>query len=266
MFTLRNVAFTPTTDPQMLKQAMFDELGSELLSRKLDFAIGYFKKSQKLWFNNEEDIHDAYEILLHNRKLTFWCLPKKPERYVYGSSNDEDDDGEDPRRRKRSTGRSSRSSTREERTTRVNDFKTQLREKHGSQYNGVQYALWAETIVAGTHESLENPPPAPLFGAQRPRGHSSTSTVNLTEVLSVAADKFATALAQPRNSAASAPSSSYSSPSKTAELRGMYIKQLKDIVELRDIGALTGEEYEQQRSMTVNLMERLQPTSTHMQS
>ena len=37
------------------------------------------------------------------------------------------------------------------------NLKTQLREKHGPQFSGVQYALWAETIAAGTHESLEEP-------------------------------------------------------------------------------------------------------------
>ena len=143
---------------------------------------------------------------------------------------------------------------------RVNDLKTQLREKHESQFSGVQYALWAETIVAGTHESLEEPPPVPMFGAQRPRGHSRGSG-NLTDALTVMADKLATALTQPNNPSASgtisSPNSSsgnYCSPSKSAELRGKYIHQLRELVDLRDIGALTGEEFEDQRCAIVNLM------------
>lgn len=261
MFTLRNINFSPTTSPQMLKQALFDELGSEVLCRKLDFALGYFRKSTKLWLNNEEDVHDAYDVLLKTQKLTFWCMGKKPPKYYGSSENSENEDEEDThdgvsRRRRRQ--HTTRLSMREERTTRVKELKTQLRENHGSRYSGVQYALWAETIVAGTHESLEEPPPVPMFGAQRPHGNSRSSG-NLTEAFTVMADKLTTAFtAQPRNSALSSPSSSsYSSPSKSAELRGKYLQQLRELVELRDIGALTEEEYEEQRFGLVNLMKKL---------
>ena len=265
MFTLRNLSFTPRTNPTMIKQALLDEVGCDILCQTLDFAVGYYKKSTQLWLNNEEDVHDAYDVLLQNGKLTFWCMGKK--RRYYGSSEESDIDGiEDTRTSRRRRQLTSRSNAREERKTRVNDLKTQLREKHGSQFSGVQYALWAETIVAGTHESLEEPPPVPMFGAQRPRGHNRSSG-NLTDALSVMADKLATALTQPSNSSTltsstlSSPSSSssnYCSPSKSAELRGKYIHQLKEIVNLRDIGALTGEEFEEQRCVIVNLMKKLQ--------
>ena len=41
------------------------------------------------------------------------------------------------------------------------------------------------------------------------------------------------------------------------ELRGKCIKQQKDMVNVRDISALTEEEYEEQRSVVVNLMRKL---------
>jgi hypothetical protein len=37
-------------------------------------------------------------------------------------------------------------------------------------------------------------------------------------------------------------------------LRGKYIQQLKELVDLRDMGALNEEEYEEHRSAVVNLM------------
>jgi len=49
----------------------------------------------------------------------------------------------------------------------------------------------------------------------------------------------------------------YSSPTKSVELRGKYIQQLKEMVNLHDIGALTDEEYEEQRSVVVSLMRKL---------
>ena len=204
MFTLRNLSFTPRTNPTMLKQAFFDEVGCDILCQTLDFAVGYYKKSTKLWLNNEEDVHDAYDVLQQHGKLTFWCTGKKSKQRYYGSSDESDNDGgEDTRTSRRKKQLTSRVNAREERKTRVNDLKTQLREKHGPQFSGVQYALWAETIAAGTHESLEGPPPVPMFGAQRPRGHSRGSG-NLTDALTVMADKLATALTQPSNPSSSA--------------------------------------------------------------
>ena len=36
--------------------------------------------------------------------------------------------------------------------------------------NTLQYRLWAEMIVGGSHESLSEAPSVPMFGAKRPRG------------------------------------------------------------------------------------------------
>ena len=72
------------------------------------------------------------------------------------------------------------------------------------------------------------------------------------ETLTDVAGKIATALSPTPN-----PHTSLSSPIKSAELRGKYIQQLKDMVNLRDLGALTEEEYQEHRSIIVNLMKTL---------
>ena len=46
-------------------------------------------------------------------------------------------------------------------------------------------------------------------------------------------------------------------PTKAVNLRGKYIQQLKELVDLREIGALTVEEYEEHRSAVVNHMQKL---------
>lgn len=61
-------------------------------------------------------------------------------------------------------------SSAEVRQSRVNDIKAELRNIHTSSFSG---ALWAEMLVAGTHESKDVPPPVPMFGASRPRGRSN---------------------------------------------------------------------------------------------
>ncbi len=52
-------------------------------------------------------------------------------------------------------------------------------------------------------------------------------------------------------------STSYVSPNKAADLRSKYIRQLKELVELHEIGALSDEEYREQRHAVVGLMRHL---------
>lgn len=123
-----------------------------------------------------------------------------------------------------------------------------------SKYSSTQYALWAEMIVGGTHESMDEPPPVPMFGSHCPCGRPTTG--NLAEALTDVADKIASALS-PTTSLTCSSSGSYSSPSKSVELQGKYNQQLKELVNLHDIGALTDEEYDEQRLVIVNLMQKL---------
>ena len=128
----------------------------------------------------------------------------------------------------------------EERTSRVNEFKAELRQKHGTKYSSIQYALWAELIVCGTHENMDDPPPAPMFGAQRPLGRASTG--NLAETLT----DWLTKLLVPYHQLLVVLQEVFLLPENLWE------------VNLRDIGALTDVEYEEQRSVQVSLMRKLQ--------
>ena len=111
-------------------------------------------------------------------------------------------------------------STSEEKAARVSELKAQLRQKHGPAYSSVQYALWAETIIGGTHESCDEAPPVPMFNAQRHRGRPSSS--NLAVALTDVADKIANALS-PATTPSRTSSATTSSPGKCVELRGKYI-------------------------------------------
>ena len=132
-------------------------------------------------------------------------------------------------------------STTEERVARVNKLKTQLRDQHRSLYSGVQYTMWAEMIIAGSHESLEDPPQCQLFGAKCPRCQSNNFAVTLTDL----AGKLVNAVS-PQTS------TNPNSPAKLVDLRGKYLQQLKEMVHVCDIGVLTPE-YEEHRAVVVNL-------------
>ena len=40
----------------------------------MDFRIGYFKRSVKIWINNDQDSKEACETLEKVGKLTLWCI------------------------------------------------------------------------------------------------------------------------------------------------------------------------------------------------
>ena len=87
----------------------------------------------------------------------------------------------------------------EERESRVVELKKKLREKHGSD-SGIQFSVWAETIAAGNHESLDSPPPGILNFGSRPRGRSN----HLEETLTNVVGKIASALSPAPTTSATA--------------------------------------------------------------
>ena len=143
-----------------------------------------------------------------------------------------------------------------EKADQVQKLKTQLEQRHGTEFNTCQYRLWAEMIFAGIHDSMEKPPQVPMFGAQRkrasPRGGSPESCLSntLTGVAVAIRDVLSP---QPTQSNRM----TISSPSKAVDLRSKYLQQLEDVMSLRDMGGLTDEEY-QERSTIVRQMRKLQ--------
>lgn len=72
----------------------------------------------------------------------------------------------------------------------MNDLKAQLRRKHGPAYAPVQYAMWAEMLVGGGHDSMDDPPPTSSnFGAARAQGEAGVS--NMTEAFTALAGSLA---------------------------------------------------------------------------
>ena len=73
--------------------------GSQL-PRTLEFKIGHFHHSQKLWINNKHDLDDAWDIIRSGERLTLWALgiagksSKKRTRTSFDSDDDDDDDDE----------------------------------------------------------------------------------------------------------------------------------------------------------------------------
>ena len=137
-----------------------------------------------------------------------------------------------------------------------NNIVSELRKLHGTAYSVVQYRFWAEMKVAGTWDSLEDVPPYPMFGEKRRRGGSASGKLN--EALTGLAKSISVALSpcHPSTSPSLSSSPATRSPTKTANLRSKYMEQLSELLELREIGALSADEYEE-RQVIVDSMRSL---------
>ena len=260
--TLRNISPRIITTPEALKEEVSVQVG-EAVSRLLDFPIGYYRDSKKIWIQNQKDLRDAWQLLEQNKSLTLWCHGADGKRKRAGQESDESDDSSDSGiSRKGSTkkkGGRNKSSARsrlssDEKAAQVQKLKTKLEQRHGTKFNSCQYRLWAEMVFSGIHESMEEPPQVPMFGAQRkrasPRGGSPDG--NLSNALTGVAAAIRDVLSPQPNRI------SLSSPSKAVDLRSKYLQQLKDVLSLHDMGGLTDEEYEEERSTIVRQMRKLQ--------
>ena len=218
----------------------------------MDFRIGYFKCNVKIWINNDQDSKEACETLEKVGKLTLWCIGIEKCDSKRGRSSTEsgsDDESISSSKKKRSD--------RTEKRSKVKELKVKLQQRHGSDYSAVQYTLWAEMLVGETHDSLDNPPDVPMFGLKRVRGRSSTCSSDLNATLTGMANSIVTALSPQVPVCPSGSGINSNSPSKSVELCSKYMQQLRELVNLHEIGALTTEEYEDQRRTLVDLMKKL---------
>ena len=97
MFTLRNVNPNELSTLDELKEEIFVQCGEgSQLPRTLEFKIGYFRRSQKLWINNKHDLDDGWDIIRSGERLTLWALgiagksSKKRTRTSFDSDDDDD--------------------------------------------------------------------------------------------------------------------------------------------------------------------------------
>lgn len=143
-YVLRNLGDHMST-PTLLKKAIHSQLGSDIVSKRLDFSIGYIKSSNKISIRDESDVQDVWDYVRKKENVTLWCDG------VSCLSSDSDDEFDKPRKKKRK-----RASALEERNNKVEEIVYELREQHKERFTTIQYRLWAEMFQIGTHKLVLN--------------------------------------------------------------------------------------------------------------
>ena len=232
MHTLRDFPRDMHT-PDELREEIFCRLSESEVSKDLQFDFGYYKQNKKLWINSAQDVREAWSLLDDDGgRLTFWCTSvQKMENSQLTKKRvaSSEADGAASTKKKRISADS--------KAEQVEEMKSQLKQTHGAKFNELQYRLWAEVLVSGVYTDTQNPPPYPVFGKAR---------------------KTKSALNQCTSESPGPPSNLTLSPGTRAiELRGKCIDQIKEIVKLHEIGALSDTEFERERLYYANKMQEL---------
>ena len=140
-YVLRNLGDHMST-PAILKKVIHSQLGSDIVSKKLDFSIGYIRSNSKISVRDESDVQDVWDYVRKKESITLWCDG------VSCLSSDSDDEFDKPSRRKKRK----RASALDEKNSKVEEIVYELRERHKECFTTIQYRLWAEMVQVGTHK------------------------------------------------------------------------------------------------------------------
>ena len=252
-FMLKDIDVSGVEKIPDLREILVFELGQTTVSPHAPFELGYYKGSKRIWIRNNAELQEVLKLLKTGNKLTLWCdgkrLPKTKQLNDSHSDSDESATEVDMQRKPKPKKR--KKTKYQDRQERIDDLIDDLREKHGTKYTNIQYRIWAECIEARTHASMDSPPRGSMFRAQGRQPSTPAKSTNLRSLSpSSSADAQKIAAAGPVT------------PGKAAELRSTYIKQIKELHGLSEIGAITLEQFTSERDTLLKLMAGLEKKQT----
>ena len=240
-YLIRDVHSNDVQSLNGVKTLLQEELG-ERAPTSFDFDVGFYRGNKQVWMRSDNDVKEFLSILKEKPECVLWCMgrsTKKRSRDHRNSSEESDACHEVARKSKK------KKTTYEDKQEMVDDTVDELRSKHGTKFTSLQYRVWAETILSGSHESLDDPPRGSFFGCKGQVGKKAAcSNVSSQQPASP-------------TSSHSQPTGLSLTPGKTAELRSTYIKQIKELHDLLEMGAITQEHFTKQRDSLLEQMDKL---------
>ncbi len=196
-----------------------------------NFDVGFYRGNKQVWMRTDIDVREFVGILKEKPDCVLWCMGRSAgkKRSRDHTLTSEECDHDVTRRNKKKT-------TQEEKREMIDDTVDELRGKQGSKFTNLQYRVWAETILSGSHKSLDDPPRGSFFGCKGQIGKKSTCSNVSTQ--------------PPASPPSSSQTSMSMTPGKSAQLRSTYIKQIKELHELLEVDAITDQHSNKQRQFT----------------
>lgn len=230
-FILRDVNVETIEDVKRFKELILQQFGAEIIDKHLKFDVGYFKGNKKIWIRALEDLTELIHLLLKEKGPTVWCdgVNQSSQTKRPAPSNSEEEIERTQKRKKKK-------SSFDERLEQVDNIVDDLREINGSKYSSIQYRVWAETIFASRHTDRHNPPAGSFWRGKNVK--QSTHPLPSTPPKQLNVRTCIT-------------------PVKAAELKSTYIKQIKELHSLIEIGAISSDDFKKQRDIILEQMNKL---------
>ena len=260
-FMLRSIEQSHFVSLNRLKEELHRQLGSSIVSSDIKFDVGYLQGQTKVCMHSELDLKEVWRNLEKGNTCVLWCegVGANARKKLAFSSSDSEEEVPNPRKRKKKAG-----SALERKNERLQYFVRRLQGQHKDRFSKVQYRLWAEMLDVGTYKSLDTPPSVPMFTG----GKTGKPNQSLSHAFTEMASSIATALSG--NSTTSTPTPSTpqstgrsvcaSSPGRLVEIRSKYIQQLKELHLLVEAGALTEQEYLDQKAPLLQQLKKMNPS------
>lgn len=132
-----------------------------------------------------------------------------------------------------------------------------LKKQHGNKYSAPQHQFWAEALEVGLHSNVEDPPCGHMFEGSATKGskkpdESKEVITDLAKVITGVIQKDHKTPQLRRNPIKQADTPpNVSRLLEAAELKPKYVQQVKDLHALYEVGAISQEDYEQQKRLII---------------
>ncbi len=248
-----------------LKERLVDTLGAHLPELSDDFNVGYFhgRPQTKSWILSEHDLQAMYGT--GSKEILLWCDGKSQDTSgkKRKKTNDDEEEGDEE-----ISGVNKRTKSANAEEKELEEGIHKLQSIHSNDYDYGQYRLWARLIKNNQWKDFNNPPNVPMITGKVSRKEKGGNAVTVVDTLATAAVAIIKELKKDPTTPGSALKGMCTpggmSPGKKVELRSQYLKQLKEIQNLKDEGVLTLEEFQAEKDTILQTLKgSKRSTCTH---
>ena len=241
-FTMRNVDISTIKSIYELKSVIRGHFMEDI---KPSFDVGYVQGSNLIRVRSKDDLSEMWSEIRKAKNVCVWCdgliESSSKKRSRKRKNSDDEDSDEDSTRTPKSKKK------RVEMDEKVQEKVDTLNGKHGPKFTFMQIRIWAELLVSGLYNSLDNPPCKNSMFTRSGGGGKPNSPV-----VQGAASPISTS-----SSTMATPIASGHSPAKMIESRSKLYKQLTELQNLKTLGVLDENEYKVEKETILTLLQKL---------
>lgn len=216
-----------------------------------EFNVGYFhgRPQVKSWIISEDDLKAMYANA-GDKDILLWCDGQGQATSSSGRKRKQHDTETEIAPKCAASNASGEE--------KLEEYISELQEIHGDKYDYGEYRLWARMIKNHQWKDKDSPPNLPMIRgkASRKGKHDVVDTLANAAVAIMKALRPSSPELSSKFPATSCKTDGMS-PGKKVQLRSQYLKQLKEIQNLRDKNVLSADEFQVEKETILKSLREL---------